>query len=108
MTVTVYGGSDDLIEVEGDVRAEFTALEVLGGEEDFTGGFLAFSDGTLLKVSYQDAGIWRVTPVAKGHAVYEKTFEATDSESANYSDRVTLSGDIRWVVCGSDYSKAGR
>ncbi len=52
--VIVYGASDDLIEVEGAIREEFTA------NRDGEANLLAFSDGTLLEVTYTDAGIWRI------------------------------------------------
>lgn len=92
-TVTIYGASDDLIEIEGEIREEFTPL----GDGDET--FMAFSDGTVLSIEYMNSGIWRIHLVRKGSAHYDKT-EGTDPEG-DYSDRVTLTGDIRWVVAGA-------
>jgi len=40
----VYGASDDLIEIKGDIREEFSRY-------DSEGDYLAFSDGTVLKPS---------------------------------------------------------
>lgn len=91
MAIEVSGHSDDCIEVEGDFQAEFYATED-GGD------FLAFSDGTVLHVEYTNAGIWRINKVESGAAKYSKT-EATNSED-DYTDKVTLIGEIRWVVCG--------
>jgi hypothetical protein len=93
--VTVYGASDDLIEVEGDIREEFNPRS---DDVEEGNAYLAFSDGTVLKVKYD--GCWRITPVARGSAEYQKT-EATD-EDKDYSDKVTLEGEeLRWVVYGN-------
>jgi hypothetical protein len=96
-TITIYGASDDLIEVEGSIEEEFGCR---GGENE--GDLLAFSDGTILRVAYTAAGIWRITPVFRGNAdlMIEQAPEGDDS---NYSDRATLSNlssPMTWVVQG--------
>ena len=90
-----YGASDDLIEIEGDIREEFNP-----SEDD---GILAFSDGTILRVSYDNDGMWRIAPIAVGSAVYEMV-QGTDPDN-DYSDHAWLTGDIEWVVFGSQYAK---
>lgn len=97
--VTVYGASDDLIEVDGAIKEEFGCF----GDEE--GSYLAFSDGTLLHIVYTDEGVWRITPTARGTAALEKT-EAVSCEDKNYTDRVTLTGDLKWVVRGKEFVKA--
>lgn len=92
--IKIYGSSDDLIEIEGDIREEFNTDESIS--------FLGFSDGTLLSIFYSDV-FWRIHLVHKGSATYAKT-EATD-EDTDYSDVVVLVGDIRWVVFGKNYAK---
>ena len=92
MKVEIYGWSDDLIEVEGAIREEFDGMD----DEHF----IAFSDGTVLAIEYTNAGIWRINRVEAGTATYSKV-EGTDAED-NYSDRVTLEGDLRWAVCGAE------
>lgn len=99
MTVTVYGASDDLIEVEGALSEEFNPHELDKGD------YLAFSDGTVLSVLYAKDGCWRINRLVQGSANYDKV-EATGSDSDNYSDRVTLKGDLRWVVFGSELVRA--
>jgi hypothetical protein len=89
-TITIYGASDDLIEIEGDIREEFYANE--------DGITIAVSDGTLLSIEYDSGGFWRVNRLVAGSATMEKT-EATDPDD-DYSDKVTLTGDIRWIVVG--------
>jgi hypothetical protein len=73
MKLTIYGASDDLIEIEGDIDEEFNPPEY----DEPT--LLVFSDGTILKVQYGAGGdgFWRISPVVKGSAKYSKT-EATD------------------------------
>lgn len=101
-TVTIYGASDDLIEIEGAISEEFSAYN----EE--AGSYLAFSDGTVLHVQYgaNDEGTWRISLMARGSAVYEHT-PAVD-EKQEYSDRVTLTGDLRWCVRGDSFTKAAK
>ncbi len=92
-TVTVYGASDDLIEVEGAITAEFSPTD------DDSPAFLAFSDGTVLKVRYDEDGVWVIRRVATGSA----TFDKAPFADAAHTDRVTLTGDaLAWVVFGSE------
>lgn len=95
----IYGASDDLIEIEGDIQEEFNPSDC---EEPC---LLAFSDGTLLQIQYGVGGtaLWRIQPLVYGSAKYRKT-EATN-EDDNYSDVVTLDGEIKWVVCGDQWAK---
>lgn len=90
--VVVYGASDDLVEVDGDVSVEFSPRD-----ENCS---LMFGDGTVLDVRYM-LGVWRVTQRTAGHAVFSKV-EAPPADEANYSDRVTLEGDLRWLVVAED------
>lgn len=84
--VIVYGHSDDCIEVEGDIREEYYAK----GDENF----LCFSDGTVLKITYD--GCWNISLDTQGKAEY--THQPHDNEVTTYSDRVTLVGDINWCA----------
>lgn len=86
--VIVYGASDDLIEVEGDLREEFYA--------SWKGNYLHFSDGTILEISYSDEGCWVISCESKGSAQYEHV--PHDNEVTTYSDKVTLTGDITWCA----------
>jgi hypothetical protein len=91
VSITVYGASDDLIEVDGDIREEFSHY----GDD---AALLAFSDGTILRVLYGTDGIWRITPVATGSAQLTHVFGQDDRE---HTDKATLDGDVRWVVYGT-------
>lgn len=99
MKVTVTGASDDLIEVEGDIREEFN----VGYRDDDQWRYLAFSDGTLLRVEYDKDGIWRVRRVMKGSATYSLVDGDVESDA---NDVATLEGDnLRWALMGSDMAR---
>lgn len=84
MKVTIYGCSDDLVEVEGDLAEEFNGDDVT----------LVFGDGTHIHAQYQRDGCWRIDRIKEGTARYAKTFVAVDSDSDDYSDRVELEGAL--------------
>lgn len=94
MTVIITGASDDIIEIDGDIREEFTY------KDEDQGDLLAFSDGTLLRVASM-YGVWRITPVAKGSASLTVEQQTEDEGT----DKATLDGDVRWVVHGQSYAK---
>lgn len=97
--ITVYGASDDLIEVEGAISEEFNAYS-----PDDDGDLLAFSDGTVLRIRYEDDGMWRIGPLAAGTAELDLQYGRNPDD--DYSDRVTLIGDIQWVVFGKGFARA--
>lgn len=99
MTVTVYGSSDDLIEIEGDIREEFYAP---------TEGpaMLGFSDGTLLSIEYNSDGVWKITRRDRGHSTKLSIDYAEGPDTDNYSDRATIDADIKWVVMGTNWGPA--
>lgn len=89
--IKIYGHSDDIIVIEGDINEEFYI-----NSDNTEGDYLGFSDGTLIKVIYD--GFWRFFPIKLGTAEYSKT-EATDIDK-NYSDIITLYDNIKWVIYG--------
>ena len=97
-TVTLSGSSDDLIEVDGDIREEFSYRAAVDD-----GDLVAFSDGTVLRIRLGE--VWRITVVARGVAevAIEQTSESSD---AGYTDVATLVGDIRWAVHGTGFARA--
>ncbi len=94
--VTLSGASDDLIELDGDLLEEW---EGVGADEEPI--FVGFSDGTLASVRFGvDGSYWRINVLWRGTATI--THEPATDEDDDYSDKLTLEGDIAWVVCGSD------
>lgn len=96
MSITIHGASDDLIEVGGDLTEEFYHVE--DGPT-----WLAFSDGTVLRVEYTSDGLWRINRDRAGKAKYSKE-EAVSADDDRYSDTVILEGEISWVVAGSGFA----
>ena len=95
MTTTVYGASDDLIEVEGDIIEEFNVYM----DDDEDSRLLAFSDGTLLRARYDQDGLWRFDKLVLGQATVTKV---EGSVADDTGDRMTLGGvTIMWVVLGT-------
>lgn len=94
--LVIKGSSDDLVEVGGDFHEEFNPSDP---EE----GFLVIaSDGTALRGKYD--GVWRLTVHTQGSATMSKV-EAPEDDDDNYSDVVTLEGDIAWVALASQIAK---
>lgn len=99
--IKIFGASDDLIEVEGDIEEEFSPAH---GKKEYS--YLGFSDGTILRVMYTEPGVWRITPEVRGSAVLEIQQCSMDDEE-NYSDVATLSHGT-WVMFGAYYATARR
>ena len=92
---TVYGASDDLIEVDGALSEEFSATD--------DSAVLAFSNGVVLRIEYDRDGIWRVRPLA-GASRVTVTVAPTDDDD-NYSDRAVIHEEVVWVVRGTEFVK---
>jgi hypothetical protein len=97
--IFLYGASDDLIEIEGSIYEEFnTWLE--HGEGPV---YIAVSDGTLLRVRYDEDGIWRFTPVVVGSCDVSIK-QGLDDDL--HSDTVTMTGDdLTWVALTSEVKR---
>lgn len=105
MAVTIYGASDDLIEVEGDVKAEFQYNPRPG-----SGQYIALSCGVVLSIEYDNDGVWRINPVCVAAMPAGTTLsveQAPADDEVNYSDRATVTGaePVSWVVIGDDLAK---
>jgi len=91
-SVLVYGRSDDLCEVDGDIRDEFGAWGHWA--------YLHFSEGTVVKMGYDlvdDKG-WHIEIVKPGTAKAE-VLEPEIDDYYHYTDRLRLTGDITSVKC---------
>jgi len=100
--LTIYGSSDDLIEIEGDVKEEFGHYWAGNQEGPDYHLYLAVSDGTLLRIRYDEDGVWRFTLVSAGASTISKDEGTPDSGT----DRVHLNGvPIKWVLLGTEVGK---
>lgn len=95
MSISVFGASDDLVEIEGGIREEFPY-----DDNDGDGMLLAFSDGTVLRIMYSTTGVWRISPAQAGSAPLQID-QAPEDDDDHYTDRATLDGTIAWVVGGT-------
>jgi len=100
--IKVYGHSDDLIEIEGDISEEFSWCK-----DDDEPAYIGFSDGTVLRIIYDETGLWKIVVINEGDATIVKEFEATDSDSDSYSDIVVVKNAILdWVMLASTFVKS--
>ena len=91
--IKIYGASDDLIEVEGQLSEEFDV-------DCLATTFVGISDGTLLRISYD--GMWHINVARKPVDTVVKIHRATN-EDDDYSDIAEIDnkvGDIDWLVVG--------
>lgn len=91
--IKISGYSDDTVDLDGDLAEEFA----YSGDP----ALIACSDGTLLRIASDREGVWRLTRIAAGTATFTLTPGTDDRQ---HSDRVTLDGDVRWIV----YADEGR
>lgn len=97
--ITIRGHSDDIISLSGAVEDEFALQDVDEGD------LLAFSDGTLLRVLYDNDGMWRINRLHQGKAKFDKK-DAAGPDDDRYSDVVRLTGEIAWAVHGVAFRTA--
>lgn len=99
MSVTITGAGNDTIEIVGDVSTEFNVFDTHGVDR-----FLAFSDGTLLRIRCTDDEVWRITPEYQSLISGNLTItQAGDSDIAGaFTDRAVIDGPVTWVVLGTE------
>ena len=86
MTTRVYGCSDDLVEIEGELEGEISSFE--------NEVLLAFSDNTLLLVEY-NKGIWKITEIRRGD-LFDRVDVCTDPDAEIYSDQAFFFKGLEW------------
>jgi hypothetical protein len=98
--IIIFGASDDLIEVRGSIVEEFSYYST---NWELT-PYVAVSDGTLLRVRYDEDGIWRFTPIVVGSADVDIKHGLDDR---THSDIVTMTGeeDLTWVALVAEVAK---
>lgn len=94
MEIKIFGVDENFIEIQGDIAQEFM-IELW---ERLQSHYFAFSDGTVLHFIFHHDG-WQIGKVADGSAEYAHTSAGT---TLARNDVVTLTGDLRWVLRGSE------
>lgn len=89
--VLVYGRSDDLIEVDGDIGDEFGAYDGWHRVE--------FNDGTALRVGFgvEPEKAWSVAVLNVGDGAHVEPQEPEFEGNYHYTDRVKVSGSFTKV-----------
>lgn len=98
MGIKIYGYSDDLIEVDGDISAEF---EVYGDVSNL----LVTSNGCVFKIVYDMDGRWVITPIVVPSKVTWHKVDLVMDDDNFYTDVVTVE-NVRWIVMGSHFQSA--
>lgn len=93
--IKIFGHSDDLIEVKGDILKEFYV-------HNGYWRLVTASNGVLLRIQLTDAGVWRIQPLAGADRVV--VVQAPEDDEDNYFDIATIAGDVEWVACGNDWA----
>lgn len=93
MPLTVHGAGDDLIELEGDIIEEYSA--VLEANET---AILVLSNGALLEVRGDAFGVWRITQL---DGPLGDITRAPMNDESNYSDVFRTQDNIAWVIKGN-------
>lgn len=104
MGTTIYGRSDDLIEVEGDVTGE---VGCYGTDDRATGALLVVSDGTVLDVKYgvpAKRGAWGIRVLRVGE-LFDRIESCDDDGADSDSDRVVLRDGVKWVMAAKEWER---
>jgi len=106
MATMVYGASDDLIEIEGDVSGEVNYIPDGDDEKKDSGALLVFSDGTILAVKYGKAkgGIWAIETIKKG-VLFDRIEECDDENADPYSDQSFFKDGLKWGYAATRWEK---
>lgn len=101
MATRIYGSSDDLIEVEGDVRGESNVYN--SGDDPV---LIVCSDGTVLECRYGKAGlaIWGFYVVKSG-SLFQRVVECTREEEDPYSDVVYFRDGLSFVYVATEWER---
>ena len=105
---TIYGASDDLIEIEGDVEDEVNKIEPKNLS-------VKCSDGTEAKITYDEEGQWKIVVNKRGDLLAEHVLSVGDDAEhtreeikrcSGYSDVLLFKDGLEWVKIGGKTFKA--
>lgn len=92
--LTIYGASDDLIELDGDIREEIGAYDSGKSKERR----ILTSCGVVATIKYD--GVWSVRMIANPNNVPTGFTPNEGADSDNYTDRLDIHADVHWVHAG--------
>lgn len=88
--IKIYGSSDDLIEVEGDIRKEFCNPKFYEGRH-----YIILSTGNIVEVYMGPSGGWRASVV---HRANDDIAEVFIAHEGNDDWGIMIDGDIQWIA----------
>jgi len=94
----IYGASDDLIEIEGEIEEEIDCWNKPNGM------LLYCSDGTLLNMKYEKS-YWKIRLLKEGK-LFNK-IEYFDGNHEKHSDVAYLNQGIKFIYFSKDWGKIG-
>ena len=100
MSTKVYGASDDLVEIEGDVYGESGCY---GCDK---GVLVVASDGTVLTATYgkADLGIWDITAIRQGK-LFDGIVTCDDADADPNSDVAHFRDGLKWAFTATEWEK---
>ncbi len=103
MATRLYGESDDLVEMDGDVRGEVGAF---GTDDREQGVLIICDDGTLLEIKYGKAGmgIWGITLIKPG-TLFDRIEYCTDENAKIDSDIVYFKDGLKWAYAAREWQR---
>lgn len=90
--ISIYGASDDLIEVDGDIRDEFSNYSF----SDEGGAYVYVSTGDVIRFRLEDEG-WRANVVVDATAP-----KIGKRQNRPEDDLVTVTAPVAWVVATTE------
>ena len=92
-TVTIYGASDDLIEIYGDLREEHDAIDAIGRCVPCIITLFAADGRTVsLNIMYAPEGVWRIGVHSNPDGAEVSIDKAPDDSEDCYSDNAVVAG----------------
>jgi len=104
MSTKVYGCSDDLVLVKGDVDGE---VDCYGTDDADHGVLLTFSDGTILEVKYGKVGMakWGIQLIQVG-SLFERIAPCNCDEGAKpHSDIAHFRDRLKWAFASTEWQR---
>jgi hypothetical protein len=93
--IKFYGSSDDLLEIDGDIYEEFYVPD----DKPF---YVALSDGTLLRIHYDEDAIWRIHLSSEGKdSVYQKIEGSVEKDTPDILI-IEKHEPIKWVIVNGE------
>jgi hypothetical protein len=98
MSTKVYGASDDLIEIEGDMQGEVGCYS-----QPEQGVLLMFSDGTVLSVKYNGrvSGVWAISLLKEG-VRFKGIDQCADHDARPHSDVAHFHDGVKWCFAATE------